>query len=186
MDGVTLNRAAATLNKVLSGDGLAGLSSDTMHKVLSGDRLAGLSDQLAGLSADDTLRTVRRVFGGGASEQAVLDYCAAPFVHGPALAPEIHQLQATIEQGDPEPLVHGGHERLRHLELDVLATLPSSMAPLASSALPTDLGANVCATVATQLARAEQHEEARQQDEREARERAEASRPAFLESLRTL
>ena len=125
---------------------------------------------------DDRVNSIRRAFGGGNCE-SVCDYCAAPFVHGPAITTEIHKLQAALDRFPEEAAIRRAHEHLRHFALDI------STQPLKLPKQNTETGSNARLVVSRQLAKAVVYESALERDESALRERWVSERAAFLEVL---
>ena len=111
---------------------------------------------------------------------SLLDYCAQPFAHGHAVAPEIDRLQATVDGCDDDALLRRAHQRLHELDLE----LPAPLVELSPPLLPPDVGSSAAAATAQEvLAREPQHDATREADERATRERLAAQRDGFLAGL---
>jgi hypothetical protein len=85
-------------------------------------------------AAGGELHSIKQAWGIGSSSAggAVCDLCAAPFVHGPHLAPRIRALQTALDGCDRDRAALGSaHEQLRQLdrEMVVLSSTLGAIVP---------------------------------------------------------
>ena len=186
MDTFTLPSSVATAAaraladvRTLSREALASAEEAGIHRARE---LAELAEDAVG---DEGRHLVRRAFGVSSSSDPLIQFCAAPFVHGPALNPEIRRLESTLDRFPEEGQLRQAHERLHHFDLD-LPTASAALTSISPPALPADLGASMVALVDGRLARESEHEASRERDEAAVRASGEAGRPAFLEGLRKI
>ena len=162
--------------------------SDMRHTVQSAMSGAALFAAAAG----DELHSVRAAWGGnygsisggGSSGDVVCDFCAAPFIHGSALAPEVQALQLALDSCDQD--AHSllrANRQLRQLELE-LAEMPVALTSCAASLRQSAVHVSgMQNSVSQQLERAEQHDILRDEEASVAREQAQAGRAQFLANL---
>ena len=110
---------------------------------------------------------------------ALCDLYAAPFIHGPALAPELRRLQDRFDQLPEESEIRTAHAQLHHM----LESQPSTSEAL--EALQDDLSCtdDLAGMVETQLEREKELASRRTRAAESAKREAEEDRSAFEAAL---
>lgn len=121
---------------------------------------------------------LRRALSAPSGAEAMCDFCAAPFVHGPAIAPELRRLRAALDRCPADGHVRAAHAQLEAIERE-LPALSAEIVPL-----PAGLGSECATLVAAQLARESGFEERRAEAERSCIDAAEHERFARATAAR--
>ena len=141
--------------------------------------LAELAEVSLPESSDEGLQRVRRALGVRSSLQAVCDFYAAPFIHGPALEPEINRLQVTIDDSPAEGKLLKAREQLQNMQLE-LSSATSYLDVISEESLPRKLCSSALATVQERLEAEPARRAAMQREISEYRARLEAERPQLI------
>ena len=165
--------------------GLAGTARAVRDEVATARRIVRENLNEASLGVQEVRGKLQHTFGVGAGSVAsVCDLCALPFVHGPALQPEIRKLEA-LDRCPEEGSLRTAREELKQLdhELQLVSSAPvGPLQPLADGS-SVAAGSSAVAAVAALLRREASHDEARVAEERVAMERAHALRAEFVQRL---
>ena len=148
-------------------------------------RALSLAESSLADPGDEGFHAVRKALGVSAGSEAICNFCAVPFAHGQALAPEIRRLEAAFDRNPDKTRLHQAHERLRHLDLE-MPSASAALAGITEPMLPASLGTSARVAVEARLAREPEHVAARERELEAVRARADAGRPAFLESLESV
>ena len=155
--------------------------SETVRSVA--ETAASVRQRVETAAASD--ERVRRVLG--VSEEVVMgtrvcDLCALPFIHGPALAPEIRKLQAAMDSCPNEGMLQAAHADLQRLD-----------AAFNASALAADTNSSMkdaCAAAALAVAETVRREATldmrRAAEEGSAAECAQQTRDSFLRQVESI
>ena len=130
---------------------------------------------------DTPLDLVGRALGLEKSDDtgALCDLYAAPFIHGPALAPELRRLQDRFDQMPEESELRTAHAQI-HQMLESQPAASEALEALQDDFSCTD---DLAGMVETQLEREKELESRRVRATESARREAEEDRPAFEAAL---
>lgn len=145
-----------------------------------------LTDASLGLQEAGTrLQHSLGVGGTVSSAASVCDMCALPFVHGPALQPEIRRMQMELDRCPEEAMLHMARDELKRLDhvLQLVTTAPISPLQELVGATADCAASGAVSAVAELLRREASHETERAKAQATATLRAHSGREAFLRHL---
>jgi hypothetical protein len=140
-------------------------------------------------SAEELRKRLNKAMGGSSDgAEKVCEFLALPFIHSPALQPEIRKLQAALDHCPEEAVLRAAYEQLKALEAELTAHGPllpsSSQSGSASNVITSENLAEVSANAMQRVAKLVQRESANDAEVAQAAEaaaaRAAAGREEFI------
>ena len=188
---VTLAEVKEELRQTVGGLEPALLSvREATHDVLSSAPMLGPVWEKAPRppSAEELRKRLEKAIGGGSDgAEKICEFLALPFIHSPALQPEIRKLQAALDHCPEEAVLRAAYEQLKALEAELTAhgpLIPSSASGSASDVITSENLAEVSANAVQRVAKMVQREGAHDAEVATAAEaaaaRAAAGREEFI------